>query len=121
MVQERRIGTDCEGQWEFPGGKQEPQESIANTLTRELEEELDDTPSKFAALTILEHEYAHAHVRLHTFIVSKWDGEISSKEGQKVAWLVPEKIRELDLLEAAYPLLSLAERYCLDYDYYKKS
>lgn len=108
LVQERRAGTDCAGQWEFPGGKQEVDESIEAALVRELNEELGIDITTPAPLTVWEHDYDHAQVRLHTFLIRDWQGEANALEGQQIAWLLPDDIRQLNLLAAAHPLLGLA-------------
>ncbi len=110
LVQERRQGTDCAGQWEFPGGKQEAGETISAALVREFDEELGVQPTLFTELTVIEHGYDHANVRLHTFLIKGWLGDATPREGQKLKWLQPDRIRHLDLLAAAYPLLGLAEQ-----------
>ncbi len=109
LVQERRKGTDCAGQWEFPGGKQETGETINAALLREFDEELGVKLTQFDELTVLEHDYDHANVRLHTFLIRSWQGEVAPREGQELKWLRPNEIRQLDLLAAAYSLLDLAE------------
>ena len=109
LVQERRVGTDCAGQWEFPGGKQEAGETIGEAICRELHEELAIKVQGVSELTVLTHDYPHALVRLHVFLVERWQGEVVASEGQQLAWLLPTAIRGLDLLAAAYPLLDLAE------------
>ena len=108
LIQQRRDGTDCAGQWEFPGGKLERRESPEVALHRELKEELGIETIGVRFLCNLEHDYAHAHVSLHTYLVEQWSGEASGIEGQEIAWAKPEEIRCYDLLEAAYPLLDQA-------------
>ena len=40
LMQRRRLGAEHGGLWEFPGGKVEPGESLADSLCREIFEEL---------------------------------------------------------------------------------
>lgn len=109
LIQQRRAGTDCAGQWEFPGGKLEAGETAEQALARELQEELNIVIDEPIFMTCLEHDYEHAHVSLHTYMIHDWQGEAEGLEGQKIVWGQPEKLREYDLLEAAYPLLELAK------------
>lgn len=108
LIQQRRDGTDCAGQWEFPGGKLEGGESPEGALKRELVEELGIRITEMSFLSRLEHDYDHANVTLHTFMIHQWSGAPSGAEGQNIAWDSPENLLKYDLLEAAYPLLEQA-------------
>lgn len=108
LIQQRRAGTDCAGQWEFPGGKLEPGETPEQALRRELQEELSIIIGEPVFLACLEHDYDHAHVSLHTYIVREWTGKVEGLEGQDIAWGSPKQLIKYDLLEAAYPMLRMA-------------
>lgn len=109
LIQKRRAGTDCAGLWEFPGGKLEPGESPEGALKRELEEELGVRITEPDFLCRLNHDYSHAQVSLHTYMIHQWSGVANGEEGQKIAWVSLDEISEYDLLEAAHPLLKHAE------------
>ena len=108
LVQQRRAGTACAGQWEFPGGKLEGDESPEQGLRRELQEELGIEVLSMDWLIRLDHDYDHARVSLHTFLIEHWDGEARGLEGQKIAWKLADDLGQYDLLEAAWPLLDSA-------------
>ncbi len=108
LIQQRRTGTDCAGKWEFPGGKIESGETPATALKRELTEELAIDMGKARPLINLKHDYAHANVSLHSFIIYDWKGEAQGHEGQAIVWVTPDEAESYDLLEAAYPLLAQA-------------
>jgi 8-oxo-dGTP diphosphatase len=109
LIQQRRAGTDCAGLWEFPGGKLEPGESPERALIRELEEELGVYITEPGFLCRLNHDYRHAQVTLHTYLIYQWSGVVNGAEGQEIAWVSLDEIRAYDLLEAVHPLLRQAE------------
>ena len=79
-------GKVYEGYWEFPGGKLEANETVAQALTRELEEELG---LKIGDVQIWRQQlvdYPHALVRLNFCKVHSWHGNLEMREGQQFAW-----------------------------------
>ncbi len=67
LIAQRNLESTLGGLWEFPGGKQEPGESLKSCLRRELLEELGIEVSVGALLTVVEHTYAHLRITLHVF------------------------------------------------------
>ena len=86
----RPEGKPCAGSWEFPGGKMEPGEGVADSLRRELREELAVEMSTMhddcRQIQVVEHAYPHALVRLHVCVVSRWHGEPRAVVGQQFSW-----------------------------------
>ncbi|MGE4539135.1 MAG: (deoxy)nucleoside triphosphate pyrophosphohydrolase [Desulfovibrio sp.] len=96
----RPEGKPMAGEYEFPGGKVEPDESIRAALMRELSEELDITPTAIAFFKEKEHAYLHIAVHLHFFHVRAYEGEIKPLEGQEMEWLTPQEGASRPFLEA---------------------
>jgi A/G-specific adenine glycosylase len=67
LIAQRPLDGLLGGLWEFPGGKQEPDESLVECLQRELHEELDIEVQVGQKLCIVRHAYTHFRVTVHAF------------------------------------------------------
>ncbi|MFT5544273.1 MAG: 8-oxo-dGTP diphosphatase [Arenicella sp.] len=75
------------GKWEFPGGKREVNETIEQTLTRELSEEIGIQVTQQSPFMLIEHDYGDKKVRLDVRLVENFEGVPSHLEGQKSQWV----------------------------------
>lgn len=105
LLAQRPPGKVYEGYWEFPGGKVEPGESIADALNRELREELGmDVELAYPWITRV-YAYPHATVRLHFYRVVRWRGEPHPHERQALSWQYPRQLNVSPILPANTPVL----------------
>jgi A/G-specific adenine glycosylase len=82
------------GLWEFPGGKQEPDESIRATIARELLEELGIVVEVGDELISLDHAYSHRRLRLVVHLCRWLEGEPRPLASQQVRWVAPGRLGE---------------------------
>ena len=103
LLGSRPEGKPFAGWWEFPGGKMEGAESIAQTVQRELKEELGLRVENCAPWVTLVHMYPHATVKLHFARSWDWQGEPRALEAQKFGFFEPGQWPE-PLLKASEPI-----------------
>jgi 8-oxo-dGTP diphosphatase len=109
LLAQRPEGKSLAGLWEFPGGKVDPGETPEQALVRELQEELgiDTWTSCLAPLTFASHSYPDFHLLMPLFACRKWQGIVQGREGQKLAWVRPEKLRDYPMPPADLPLIPI--------------
>ena len=108
LLAERPAGKPMAGLWEFPGGKVEPGERPEDTLIRELEEELGIVVSEpcLAPPTFASHNYPDFHLLMPLYVCRRWEGTVTAKEGQRLAWVRPNRLREYKMPPADEPLIA---------------
>lgn len=108
LLAERPAGKSMAGLWEFPGGKVEANERPEDTLIRELKEELGITVSEpcLAPLTFASHVYPDFHLLMPLYICRRWEGLVTPLEGQRLAWVKPNRLRDYKMPPADEPLVA---------------
>ena len=99
------------GVWDVFGGHQEAGETIAETLVRELAEEIDVTPLDYVELGVLDEPKPETYGEraYHVFAVTDWRGPgptMLGDEHSEIAWFTIAAALDLDLALPGYkPLL----------------
>jgi len=108
LIAQRPQGKPMAGLWEFPGGKVEHGERPEETLIRELKEELGITVSEacLAPLVFASHGYPDFHLLMPLYVCRRWDGAITPREAQQLAWVKPNHLRDYEMPPADVPLIS---------------
>ena len=107
LIAQRPEGKSLAGLWEFPGGKLEAGERPEPALIRELSEELgiEVKEACLAPLTFASYAYPEFHLLMPLYICRRWEGSVSSREGQALKWVRASKLRELAMPPADEPLI----------------
>jgi A/G-specific adenine glycosylase len=80
------------GLWEFPGGKQEPGETLEQCLAREISEELQVDVAVHEELGVFRHAYTHFKVTLHAFHCQIVQGEPQPLIASELYWATPAEL-----------------------------
>jgi len=107
LIARRPEGKAMAGLWEFPGGKVEAGERPETALIRELKEELgiDISEACLAPLTFASHSYPDFHLLMPLYVCRRWQGLVTAREKQELAWVKPLKLRDYAMPPADLPLI----------------
>ena len=108
LLAQRPAGKPMAGLWEFPGGKVESGERPEDSLIRELKEELGIIVQEacLAPLTFASHAYPEFHLLMPLYVCRRWDGTVTPREGQRLAWVRPNRLRDYPMPPADEPLIA---------------
>jgi len=109
LITKRPAGVHLGGFWEFPGGKQEPGESLEECLQRELKEELgiDITPG--APFHIIRHEYPEKLVELHFFCCTIRSGAPQILGCEEWRWVAVKDLSNYEFPPADRPIIEMLQ------------
>ena len=108
LIAQRPEGKTLAGLWEFPGGKVDAGERPEAALIRELKEELGITVEDpcLAPLTFASHAYDDFHLLMPLYVCRKWEGVVAAREGQQLAWVRANKLRDYPMPPAYIPMIA---------------
>lgn len=106
FLTKRHVDAHQGGKWEFPGGKVETAETVAQALARELKEEIAIDVLSCQPLVEIRHDYGDKKVQLSVFLVDNFTGEPTAQEGQEQGWFALPALVELDFPEANQTIIN---------------
>jgi 8-oxo-dGTP diphosphatase len=108
LLAQRPEGKSMAGLWEFPGGKVQDGETPEAALIRELDEELgiDTYESCLAPIGFASHGYDDFHLLMPLFVCRVWERTPQPREGQTLAWVRPNAMRDYPMPPADVPLVA---------------
>lgn len=93
------------GLWEFPGGKQEADESIEACIHREFQEELDVQIQDLAFLTQVDHAYSHFKVSLHVYLCIHKSGKAKPLASDQIKWVSLDQLTDYAFPKANHHII----------------
>lgn len=96
---------DFKGQWEFPGGKIEAEETSQAALIREIKEELDVEITVGSLIDTIEYDYPAFHLSMDCFWCVVTNGTIRLLEAQEARWLSKDELDSVQWLPADITLI----------------
>lgn len=110
LIARRLRGTHLADYWELPGGKLEADETPWQGLQRELHEEIGIRVTGGRPFMKVYHRYPERNVLLDTWTIEDYRGEVSSREGQPLAWIGVADFENYRFPAADLPILAAIER-----------
>ena len=92
----------------FPAARSKRANGLKQTLIRELKEELGIVVKEacLAPLTFASHAYPDFHLLMPLYVCRRWEGTVTPQEGQRLAWVRPNRLRDYEMPPADVPLVS---------------
>ena len=100
LISRRQKGQHLAGKWEFPGGKVEQGEALEIAMLRELKEEVGLTATQYSLFDSLIFQYDEVHLSLHFYLVTAYQGQAASLEGQQIKWVTAAELSQYDFPKA---------------------
>ena len=91
---------EFKGQWEFPGGKIEAEETPQEALVREIKEELETTIQVGDLIDTIEYDYPTFHLSMDCYWCDVVEGELKLLEAESARWLSKEELYDVKWLPA---------------------
>lgn len=112
LIAQRPLDGLLGGLWEFPGGKQEPDETLQACLKRELQEELALEVAVGALFVSVKHAFTHFKITLHAFTctyasTSPAPQAIGVKD---FVWVVPDELNKYSFGKADRMVITELQR-----------
>jgi A/G-specific adenine glycosylase len=105
LISQRPLKGLLGGLWEFPGGKQEPGESLRNTVQREIKEELGIHIAVGKKLAEIDHAYSHFKITLHAHECQYRSGKVQALGVRAWRWVKPQELKHFAFPAANQPII----------------
>ena len=107
LIAKRNKDKHLGGYFEFPGGKQDDNETLEQTVIREIKEELNVDITVDRKLGEEHYSDEKINVHLHYFFCTIIKGDIVLKEHEEAAWVSKEEFNKYKFAEGDKDIISL--------------
>ena len=107
FIAKRNKNKHLGGFYEFPGGKQDVNETLQETVIREIKEELDVHVCVGKKLGEEHYKDEKINVHLHYFFCTIISGDIILKEHEDPTWVTKEEFKNYEFAEGDKDIISL--------------
>ncbi|NQY73142.1 MAG: (deoxy)nucleoside triphosphate pyrophosphohydrolase [Candidatus Margulisbacteria bacterium] len=107
LIARRKQTSMLGGLWEFPGGKQQSQETLEETVVRETKEETDIDISVEVKYQPIQHAYTHFKITMYAFKCVYKKGIAKPKASDEIKWIPFHSIRSYPLPKANLKILDI--------------
>lgn len=111
LIDRRRPEGLLGGLWEFPGGKVEPDETIAACIQREIQEELGIEIAVGDHLITIDHAYTHFRVTLNVHHCRHLSGEPQAIECDEVRWVTVDELEQFPFPKANVQIIAALKQH----------
>lgn len=109
LIDRRKAEGEMGGMWEFPGGKIEPGETVAECIQREIKEELNIEIAVGDRLTTITHTYKTFKVTLYVHYCQHLSGEPQPIECEEIHWVDPSQMNQYQFPQANAKIINLLQ------------
>ncbi|WP_269603659.1 8-oxo-dGTP diphosphatase MutT [Prochlorococcus marinus] len=111
LIDKRLETSSMGGLWEFPGGKQEPNESIENTIERELREEIGIRVEVGKKLISFEYSYSSKKLNFIVHFCEWKSGQPKPLASQKLLWVSANRLDDYSFPPANTKIIAALYKY----------
>lgn len=105
LISQRPLEGLLGGLWEFPGGKLEKGETIAQCVQREIQEELGIKVSVGKRIAEIDHAYSHFKITLHVHDCQYISGKPQTLGVRAFRWVSPPELKQFAFPAANQPVI----------------
>jgi mutator protein MutT len=109
LIDKRKVGGAMGGLWEFPGGKIEAGETVADCIIREIKEELAIDITVGEHLISIYHTYPTFHITLIVHNCHYIDGTPQPIESDEIRWVEVGELNQYEFPEANVAIINAIE------------